>query len=84
MQAHGLACKLIDLQYACKLICVHSGTFWNLLEHSGNVMSVTNFQLDDRQTFWNILEQFVTNVMSVTDFELELQLEHSGTFWNDL
>ena len=42
------------------------------------------FQLEHSGTFWNILEQFVTDVMSVTDFQLELQLEHSGTFWNDL
>ena len=47
-----------------------SGTLWKIMEHYG--------------TLWNILERLVTNVMSVTDFQPELELQHSGTFLKDL
>ena len=64
MQAYVTACKIMDL-HPSSWIFVHCGTFWNHQEPSG--------------TFWNLLE-LVTNVMPVTDF----QLEQSGTFWNVL
>ena len=72
---------------------MHSGNFWNLLEHSEMTCDWCNVchwfsTWTLTGTFWNILEQLVTNVMSVTDFQLELKLElwleHSGTFWNIL
>ncbi len=40
MYAHGPACKLIDLQSACKFrdLCA----FWNLLEHFGTADIMTS------------------------------------------
>ena len=45
MQAHGSACKLMDL-HASSWIYMHSGTFWNILEYSRTLV----FNLELRQT----------------------------------
>ena len=70
MQAHGPACKLIDL---------HLHAFWNILEHSAFILKHSEHSACILEhtgtfcvhfvTFWNILHAFC-NI-----------LEHSGTFW---
>ena len=73
MQAHGSACKLMKL---------HSGTFWNflhafwdILEHSECILNAFLKILEHSGTFWNILEHsgIFWNI-----------LDHSGRFWKIL
>ena len=45
MQAYVTACKLMDL-HASSWICMHSGSFWNILQAFWNIL----------HTFCNILE----------------------------
>ena len=45
MQAHGSACKLMDL-HASSWIYMHSGTIWNIWEYSRTLV----FNLELRQT----------------------------------
>ena len=49
---------------------MHSGIFWNILEHSACILEHSRTFWMHSGTFWNILEHSGTFSM------------HSGTFWN--
>ena len=79
MQAYVIACKLMLLHAhgsACILehswtFCMHSVTFWNILELSASIQNILEHSCTfcmHSVTFWNILHVFC-NI-----------LEHSGTF----
>ncbi len=82
MQAHGPACKLMDLHarsWICACILEPFGTFLNFLEPSKTFRNLlkpfgTFYKLlEPSRTFWNLLEH------SGNFWKL---LEPSGTFWN--
>ena len=110
MQAHWTSCKLMELHAssgkcihahgsACNT-CIHSGTFWNILEHSAYILEHFGTFCMPSVTFWNILHA-LCNIMehSVCILEhsgifcmasgtfcipSETFCMHSGTFWNIL
>ena len=57
MQAYVTACELMDL-HARSWICMHSGTFWNILHAFWNILELSGTFCMHSGTFWNFLHAF--------------------------